>query len=392
MNPKRRAWTVATAVFLAGVVVAANRFKIPPVMQVLIDDLGVDMVTGGWLMSVAMVAGILLAIPSAILLGRLGLKSTGLVAMACTVCGAVIGALAPTAATLMVGRVVEGVGNALIAVLAPTAISLWFDSRDRSLPLGIWSSWVPVGNVIIFNLADPLLGAFGWRALWWLGALFAAGAFVLVGLVVADPPTPPRQSNEHPRLLGPALRSPGTWLLGLSFGAFAFCLLGYNTWVPTYLSDTLGLNTALASFYGSLIFLAGIPTSILVGWVASLTGKRYALLVASSVATCILLVWSFRLGSVLQAVPYLIVLGLISNVIPALIFTLAPETVRSRESAGLALSAALTLSYMGGVLGPPLLGGIISRNGWAAGGTLLGSVLALGTVASSLAGRSVHRE
>lgn len=392
LKTKRRAWTVATVVFFAGVVVAANRFKVPPVMQVLIDDLGVDMVTGGWLMSVAMIAGVLLAIPSALLLGRVGLRRTGLIAMGCTVLGSVVGALAPTAVTLMAGRIVEGVGNALIAVLAPTAISFWFESRDRGLPMGIWSSWVPVGNVIIFNLASPLLAGFGWRALWWLGGLCAAVAFVLVGFVLTEPPAPSRQPNVPPRIAGPALRSLGTWLLGLSFGAFAFSLIGYNTWVPTFLSDTLGLGTALASFYGSLVFLAGIPAAILAGWLAGLTGRRYSLLVAASLVTAVLLAWSFRLGSVAQVVPYLIALGVISNVIPALILTLVPETVGSRESTSLALSLALTLSYSGGVLGPPVLGSVISSRSWAGGGTVLVGVLAIGTVASWLAGRSVRRK
>ena len=44
---------------------AANRFKVPPVMQALMDDLNVDMVTGGWFMAVSSVAGVVLAIPAA---------------------------------------------------------------------------------------------------------------------------------------------------------------------------------------------------------------------------------------------------------------------------------------------------------------------------------------
>ena len=35
-------------VFVASVAVAANRFKVPPVLPVLMDELQVDMVTGGW--------------------------------------------------------------------------------------------------------------------------------------------------------------------------------------------------------------------------------------------------------------------------------------------------------------------------------------------------------
>ena len=60
-------------VFVASIAVAANRFKVPPVLPVLMDELQVDMVTGGWLMSLSSVAGVILAIPTAFLLTRIGL-------------------------------------------------------------------------------------------------------------------------------------------------------------------------------------------------------------------------------------------------------------------------------------------------------------------------------
>ena len=80
---------------------------------------------------------------------------------------------------LLVGRVVEGVSIGLISVVAPTAISQWFEPRERGMPLGLWATWVPVGNVIMFNVAHPLLNTFGWRAVWWFGALLCLVALVV---------------------------------------------------------------------------------------------------------------------------------------------------------------------------------------------------------------------
>ena len=187
MTDRRKAWAVMVAVFIASVAIAANRFKVPPVLPVLMEELQVDMVTGGWLMSITSVAGIVLAIPSAFLLARIGLKLTGLIALGCGMAGAAIGALATGATAMLLGRMIEGVSISLIAVLAPTAISLWFPPRERGLPMGIWAAWVPVGNVIMFNVAHPLMNAFGWRAVWIFGAFFAFVGFILVGLVVTSP-------------------------------------------------------------------------------------------------------------------------------------------------------------------------------------------------------------
>ncbi|HBG21720.1 MAG TPA: hypothetical protein DDY25_00935 [Peptococcaceae bacterium] len=86
---KRKAWAVMSVAYLAGVAVAMNQFKVPPVMQGLMDSLHVDMATGGWLMSVFSVAGVIFALPAAFLLGQLGPKATGLAALGCTIIGAV---------------------------------------------------------------------------------------------------------------------------------------------------------------------------------------------------------------------------------------------------------------------------------------------------------------
>ncbi len=57
MNSKRKAWAVMLAAYLAGVAVALNQSKVPPVMTALMADLHIDAATGGWLMSAFAVAG-----------------------------------------------------------------------------------------------------------------------------------------------------------------------------------------------------------------------------------------------------------------------------------------------------------------------------------------------
>ena len=56
------------AAYLAGVAVALNQSKVPPVMQVLLQSLHMDPATGGWLMSAFAVAGIILGLPAAFVL------------------------------------------------------------------------------------------------------------------------------------------------------------------------------------------------------------------------------------------------------------------------------------------------------------------------------------
>jgi MFS family permease len=382
-------------VFIASIVVAANRFKIPPVLPVLMDDLHIGMVTGGWLMSVSSVAGILLPIPAALLLARLGLKLTGLIALGCAVAGAAIGAMAPGATTMLLGRTIEGVSVSLIAVLAPTTISLWFPPRERGLPMGIWAAWVPVGNVLMFNMAHPLMDAFGWRAVWWFGAIFSFVAFVLVGLVLVSPPqTGSGESNapSPPGDLGRMLLNPSAWLLAVAFGAFAFCLLGYNTWAPKFLTDALHIEPAAANAYASLMFLAAIPANILAGWLINRMKDRYKMLPTAFLITTLLYFWSFRLGSVSLVLPYMVALGFASNFIPTATFTLSPDTMPRIEYASPALAIVMIGSNVGAVAGPPVLGAVLSTGRWSAGSITLVIVMAMGTIISWYVARRLRAQ
>ena len=199
MNSNRKAWAVMLAAYLAGIAIALNQSKVPPAMQVLLRDLHMDMATGGWLMSAFAVAGIVLGIPAAFVLVKLGPKIAGLIAIGCTMLGSIFGALATGPALLLGGRAIEGIGLGLIAVIAPAVISMWFPPEKRGTPMGVWASWVPVGSFIIYNLATPLLGSFGWQGIWWFGAAFALLAFVIYAVTVSAPPATERRTINRVR-------------------------------------------------------------------------------------------------------------------------------------------------------------------------------------------------
>ena len=382
MKPQRRAWAVMAAAFLASIIVAINQFKVPPVMQALMAHYGTDMATAGWLASATGVAGLALAIPSAFILLRVGLRATGMIALACTLLGSAIGALAQNVGAMLVGRLIEGGGYALIAVAAPAAVSAWFEPKERGLPMGIWASWVPVGNVIMFNLAHPLLNAFGWRGIWWFGALAGAVAMAVYGLVVSEPPA---EAKPEPVSLGTAGRllfNPTAWLLGLALATFGFSLLGYNTWAPTYLTETLHIDGSLASSYASLMFLAAIPANVAAGWLLGRVRNRAAVLPVAFAVTTPLYLWSFRLAATGAVAPFMVALGFASNLIPTVSYALAPETMPGPQFAGLALGILNAGTGPGPLIAPPLIGSVVSGGHWPAGSLWLAAVMGAGTVAA----------
>jgi MFS family permease len=399
VNTKKQAWVVLAAVFLAGVAIAVNRFKVPPVLPVLMPALGADMATGGWLMSVISLAALVLAIPTAYLLSRFGLRRTGLVALSFTLAGSVIGALSNGVATLLLGRLVEGVGMGLIFVLGPAAVSAWFAPQERGLPMGIWAMWVPVGNVIAFNVAEPIVETRGWQAVWWLGALCALAAALLYAAVVGDPPASPDQTTapapvhshqDSLTALGTFRRhllNPASWILGLAFSTFTFSMLGFVTWAPTYLSGAVGMPAATANFVASLVFLVGLGANLFAGWTIDRTRDRYRLLLLSFLVGAVFFSSSFWLRSTTLITPYVLLLGSVAALIVTNIFTLAPDTMELPQLAGLGVAIASVGSSLGTLTGPPVLGAVIGSGGWNAAGICLAIVMAVGSCASFVAWR-----
>lgn len=370
MISNRKAWAVMLAAYLAGVAVALNQSKVPPVMQVLLQDLQMDTTTGGWLMSAFAVAGIVLGLPAALALGKLGPRRAGLIALGCTLAGSILGALAGSTALLLIGRVIEGVGLGLIAVIAPAVISMWFPPERRGTPMGVWASWVPVGSFIIYNAATPLLNAFGWQSVWWFGALFALVAFVIYAVTVSAPPGV-EAAGDRPHApggsFGKMLLNPASWLLALTFGAFNFAFMGFATWSPTYFNQGLGLDLATASFYASLGSLAVIPSTFIAGWLLDRVRNRYLVMTAALVICGGLLFWCFQLGRADVIVPYTVLLSFVAGFVPTATFTLAPETMPDPRWAGLALGIVSIGQNTGMFFGPPIVGGLIAGGNWAAG-------------------------
>ena len=382
MTNKREAWRVMLAVYLAGVVVALNQAKVPPVMSVLVARLHVDLVTGGWLMSAFAVAGVILGLPAAFVLLRIGPKRTGLIALGCTLAGSSLGALANSAPVLLAGRVIEGIGLGLIGVVAPAVISQWFAPRERGTPMGLWASWVPVGTFVIYNLAGPLLGWFGWQGLWWFGTLVSLVAFVVYALVVRSPDQPlAAELQEAPRAARAGLGlNPASLIVALVFTTFSFAFMGYGAWLPAYLGQVHGLLPDQANFVASLSQLIIIPSTLLAGWVLDRAPNRRLVLGLAQLASGLLLVWCFALSPAIL-VPYQLVLGAVAGFIPTAVFTLAPETLPGPR-AGLALGLVMVGQNLGLLFGPPLVGALVSGGNWAAGTVPLVAAMGLGVAAA----------
>ena len=392
-EPGAYAWVILIVVFLASVAGPVNQFKVPPVMPVLIDAFHMDIANAAWLMSIFSVTGFILAIPSGFILQRFGPKTTGLVSIAFVVAGSVLGATSTTASSLLISRFVEGVGMGLIGVVGPAAIATWFPAEVRGLPMGIWATWVPVGNIVMFNTAPILSGLFGWQSVWWFGAAFAAVAFVLYALFFRlprpDEMTVPVAANPGGEMqptpgLGKAMANPSLWLISLSFMCFNILVLAVNTFYPTFLTTVRHLDLARAAFLTSLIALVAVFTSPLGGVISDRIGSRKKLvaLPLAVMGTMFLFPFQVSAGSIAAV---MILIGVFFGPIPTATFAAVPEVMPSPKLIGIGMGVVALGQNLGMVVGPAMFGRIVDSMGWTAAGYSLIPVAAIGVVAILLA-------
>ena len=196
-----------------------------------------------------------------------GVRRTVLTGFPLAIAGAVLSALAPGYATLIVGQVLIGVGCAPAFLVCTVFIARHF-AADRFSALS--GAVISLGGIGLLTTGTPLawlVEATSWRMGFWVLAACSVAAWCVIAWLVHEP-TAPDQAHEPPReSLGRAvltflslLRLPVTpGIVALSFVCYASFLSLRGLWLGPMLIERHGYslvdsgNVALAVSAVSLI-------------------------------------------------------------------------------------------------------------------------------------------
>jgi MFS family permease len=377
------AWVILAVVYFASVVAPFIQFKIPPIMPFLMQEFGIDLTQAGLLMSSIAFVGLLLALPTSLVLRRFGAKTTLMVSLGLMAIGAGIGAFSSSFSMLLGSRVIEGMGIGLMGITAPATLAMWFPPDRQGTPMGIWATWVPVGSVLVFNLAPMMVISFGWQSIWWLGVAFAVLMMAICALLIKQPPVSSptnAQAGESPSLRK-ALANRNIWLLGLEFACMNFAMVAIATYYPTFLSEVRGYPLGQAAFIASLGTLVILFSAPAAGLLSDRIGSRRLVLALPFLGAAVLFLFPFKVTG-WQIVVFMILQGLIIGAIPTATFAAAPEVMRRPEWAGLGLGIVLIGQNLGQLLGPIFFGEMVQSSGWVAAGYLMIPVCLVGCISS----------
>ncbi|MEV7908061.1 MFS transporter, partial [Streptomyces anulatus] len=263
-----RRWAMLVVVSLGFVMMTLNWFDLASAFGQISAEFHMEIPQVALLIS-AFVAGYgVFHIPAGFLATRFGLRATLVTGLALEGVTAAMSGLAGDYAQLMILRILCGVGASVYAGIGIAAVSVWFSGRMHAFALGIVSATFSLGAALgLYTWADVIAG-FGWRQALVLGGALCVVGGLVVGAVYRVPPGPGnltgmRVTRESVRqTLGNRL----LWVYGVAFVGGYGAYFAASQLVGGYGADER--HFASAGTASLLIGLAGIPGSIVMGWVS----------------------------------------------------------------------------------------------------------------------------
>ena len=365
-----KAWLVAIIIILSGWAFGMMLKKIAGTMLLLMPAFDIGPAAGGSLVSAISILGLILALPIGSLVAKFGARNIILAAFGFAIAGNVIGAFAGSNySMLFAGRIVEGAGFGMFLPAAPSLIAYYFPPEKRGLPMGLWSTNVGAGALLVLlltnavvNFDDPVT----WNRVWWA----IAGILLVLAIcffIFVRPPKTESGPGKPKTSIMEGLKSVPTWLMCIAFMFYTFGFIALTTFMPTYLKTVLEIDPASANIYTSVLTF----TMIVGGFVCGALLKKIkrenhpkAYLVFIIISALIYLV-SFQYGQSLILV-FAIFGGLLLQFVPATLFNNAPDTCTSPALVGVAMGIISLCQNIGGIIAGTVSGTIIQTYGWMA--------------------------
>ncbi|MFM0482228.1 MFS transporter [Paraburkholderia strydomiana] len=410
---KSQRWFVVALLFLAGVINYLDRSALSIAAPLIQKDLNFSHAQMGVVFSSFFVGYALFNFVGGVLSDKVGAKRVFGTAMGVwsLFCGAT--ALATGIGSLIVLRVLFGMGEGPFSSSNSKMVNNWFPRKEVASAIGVISSGTPLGGA----LAGPVVGfmavQFGWR--WAFVAIMLLGLLWLVFWAATTTEHPQQnsrvtsdemqlilagQADEHALAhsadgsklgLGHFLRKPIILATAFAFFSYNYVLFFFLSWFPTYLTEAhhlslhdMSIATVIPWVLGSIGLAAGGFISDLI---LRLTGKpllsRKLVLGTCLGAAAVCVALAGRVASTESAVALMSVSIFFLYVTGAVYWAVIQDTV-PREHVGGVGGFVHLLANLAGVIGPAVTGFIVQATHGAYGSAfvLAGGIAVLGAVCS----------
>ncbi len=209
----RRKWAGLIFISLGVAMIIVDSTIVNVAIPQIIKDLGITSTDAQWVQDVYTLVFAALLLVAGRVADRLGRRLVFLAGIVIFVTGSVLAASAGSGLTLIVSRVVQGVGGSMILPTSLSLLNAGFRGRERGIAFAVWGS--TIGGTAALG---PLLGgwlttSFSWR--WAFVINVPIGVAVIAGLLLLVPESRSGEPERGNDILGAVLIATG--LAGIVF-------------------------------------------------------------------------------------------------------------------------------------------------------------------------------
>ncbi|MFB6106630.1 MAG: nitrate/nitrite transporter [Halobacteriaceae archaeon] len=366
----------------------SNAYMIAPagVMPSLMAGLSVGPSTAGLVASVTFGVQIVASLPAGVLVdSRDPRRVVAGAALALAVAGAwgTVAALRGDVVSLVASRLLGGTASVVVWTAGVTVIGALFDRSSRGTAVGVFTAGAPAGFALT-QVGGPVVATeLGWSyvfvvpgalALVPFAAFWTSSAGTTLGGGAASPPT----RTEFGRVVADARV---LLVSGMAFLAFSLFVL-LNSWLPTYLTESLGVPEATGGLVVALFPAVGVLSRSGGGVVSDrvFDSRRRPVAVLSFLVGAPAAAAIGLTTAVPAVLALLVVAGFFVQLGMGSFFAYAREVV-DPSVAGTAVSLVTGASSFGAFLAPVVAGWLIEATGAYVAVFVLAAVLGAAGVA-----------
>lgn len=376
----------AYVLILSGVVAALQIGKLPPALPEISQALGMTLTQSGFLLSFIQLAGMTLALAIGMSADTFGAKRSMLLGLFLLGLASAMGSMATGVASLMVWRILEGLGFLFVVLPAPGLIRQHVNALQLRKLLGYWGAYMPAGTALTLLLGPLWLPEWGWRSWWCLFAVLSwVMALVLWRVVPANTSVTTATIHWQQRLRE-TLSAPGPWWVTLCFGMYSGQWLAVVGFLPSIYTQA-GLSGATLGFLTAIAAAVNILGNMMSGRLLQRGLHPSVLLVMGFTAMALGAFLAF--SDVTLNMPWLRYAGVLlfsscGGLVPGTLFYLAVRLAPQERNVSTTVGWMQQGSAAGQFAGPPLVALLATWAGgwqstWVATATccVFGSLLAL---------------
>lgn len=380
MNQKKyqNATLVGIIITLVLFGVSLTQIKVAPVLINIMGDYQMSASAASWLLSLFNLVGVFVAIPSGLLVNRVGAKPMVLGGAVVVLLGSALAILFAGPSTLLISRAIEGMGFIAVATCGATLIERCVAPEKLGSAMGIWGTGLPLGSVVAGPCAPALYQSYGLPGTWLVfGIVLLAAALLLAFIIKEHKPEAiaKRPASEAAPVDDARYRdlfTKNAILFFLGDICINIALLAYMSYSPSVL-QMKGVAPTTAGLAVSVTMAFALVGSVVFGKLADKFGCWKLLLVVSTlvIGPCCFLAFNFTGATMWTGAAIMGLVGMGST--PVLFYGLV-RVLKSPKLVPLAMGVLLTSQGLGQFIGTAVFQALL---GPEFGGTLIAGIVSI---------------